>query len=100
MTPYEALTQAAEICLKPRIWDAARGMVSVVAQCREAADEIRALRDALPQPTASEAGELEWLHRFINCVPFGEHAPQADIDRAHRIVDALHASSPAAPEEK
>ena len=33
--------------------------------------------------------ELAWLHKFINCVPFGEGAPQSDIQRAHKIVERL-----------
>ena len=35
--------------------------------------------------------DIQWLHKFINCVPFGAHAPVSDIKRAHQIIDALKA---------
>ena len=41
--------------------------------------------------TAEELTDIEWLHRFINCVPFGADAPRSDIDRAHAIVATLAA---------
>ena len=43
--------------------------------------------------------DIEWLHKFINCVPFGEHCPAEDMTRAHEIVNAL-ASPDALPEGK
>jgi len=43
--------------------------------------------------TKVRKAEVAWLHKFINCTPFGEHAPQADIQRAHSIV-ALLAAAP------
>ena len=43
--------------------------------------------------TKVRKAEAAWLHKFINCTPFGEHAPQADIQRAHSIV-ALLAAAP------
>lgn len=33
--------------------------------------------------------DVTWLRKFINCTPFGEHAPQSDIDRAQQIVSTL-----------
>lgn len=36
-------------------------------------------------------GDIAWLHKFINCTPFGENAPQSDIRRAHVIVESLKA---------
>jgi ribosomal protein L37AE/L43A len=33
------------------------------------------------------SNDLEWLHRFLNASTFG--APPSEIQRAHRIVDAL-----------
>ena len=33
--------------------------------------------------------DQDWIHSFINCMPFGAHAPQEDIDRAHNIVKQL-----------
>ena len=41
------------------------------------------------QPSVVGEAEVIWLHRFINCVPFGEHAPASDLAKAHRIVEAL-----------
>jgi len=35
------------------------------------------------------AEDVVWLHKFVNCVPFGADATQSDINRAHQIVDAL-----------
>ncbi len=36
--------------------------------------------------------DVQWLHSFINCTPFGEHAPACDLQRAHDIVTALDAA--------
>jgi hypothetical protein len=46
------------------------------------------------EPAAVPEADLAWLHTFLNCVPFGEHAPSKDIHRAHKIVDALAAPKP------
>ncbi len=35
--------------------------------------------------------DVAWLHKFINCVPFGADAPQSDIQRAHDIVEQQRA---------
>ena len=40
-------------------------------------------------PQDQRSADLEWLHRFINCTPFGADAPASDIQRAHEIVSAL-----------
>ena len=54
------------------------------------ADETRAfLATPTEQPSVVGEAEVIWLHRFINCVPFGEHAPASDLAKAHRIVEAL-----------
>lgn len=45
------IEECAKICEKPRIWDAARGIVRVVAQCLESAEEIRALKTAAEPST-------------------------------------------------
>lgn len=66
--------KCAEICEKPRIWDAARGMVSVVAQCREAADEIRAYAASLP-------AEAEQSEDVVQCLLKELDAKQAELDR-------------------
>jgi hypothetical protein len=41
--------------------------------------------DALKKTKA----DVEWLHNFINCVPFGADAPVEHIQRAHEIVNDL-----------
>jgi hypothetical protein len=61
-------------------------------------DYMIALDAPLSEKQAGDAtkvrkAEAAWLHKFINCTPFGEHAPQADIQRAHSIV-ALLAAAP------
>jgi len=47
----------------------------------------------LPPSTAPAVqvpmGEVAWLRKFINCVPFGADCPTSDIDRAHSIVTTL-----------
>ena len=45
----------------------------------------------MSQSDAGGEGDVEWLHRFLNCTPFGP--PPSEIQRAHRIVDALAAAS-------
>ena len=45
---------------------------------------------------AAEAGlpvesDIKWIHKFINCVPFGADAPVSDIQRAHKVIESLHA---------
>jgi len=35
--------------------------------------------------------EIDWLHRFLNCTPFGP--PPSEIQRAHEIVDKLMQSA-------
>lgn len=42
----------------------------------------------------ARAEDVAWLHKFINCVPFGGHCPKADMDRAHQIVSNLVAALP------
>ena len=61
---------------------------------------VRKARAALSLPeTQGEpvAGDVEWLHKFINCTPFGADAPAEDMQRAHRIVDSLYAAPPSQP---
>jgi hypothetical protein len=33
--------------------------------------------------------DIAYLHKFVNCVPFGEHCPPEDMARAHGIIDTL-----------
>lgn len=40
-------------------------------------------------PMPSRYADVTWLHRFINCVPFGADAPVEDIARAHSVVERL-----------
>ena len=47
----------------------------------------------------SDYGDVTWLHRFINCTPFGADAPTEDIARAQRIVERLGGDLSAARRE-
>ena len=40
-------------------------------------------------PDDPVAGDMEWLHRFLNCSVFSP--PPSEIQRAHRVIDALAA---------
>ena len=64
---------------------------------QEAIDNARAAL-SLPETQGEPvAGDVEWLHKFINCTPFGADAPAEDMQRAHRIVDSLYAAPPSQP---
>lgn len=41
------------------------------------------------QDAAGGLPDIQWLHKFVNCVPFGEHCPPKDITKAHEIIDTL-----------
>lgn len=50
-------------------------------------------------PQAEGREDVAWLHRFINCVPFGADAPVSAILRARDIVDSLRSELAKAREE-
>jgi len=87
----EALAQAVE-------WDS-HDAEGVPAIWLEAARAALSPPETVGEPVASD---VDWLHKFINCTPFGADAPAEDIQRAHRIVDSLVAlpSQPAQGEQQ
>ena len=64
-----------------------------------------AILATLERIKAAEAGlpvepDIKWIHKFINCVPFGADAPVSDIQRAHKVIESLRAYAKKAEEER
>lgn len=51
------------------------------------------------QPVPVEPVDIEYIHKFINSAPFGEHCPPEDMARAHGIIDSLTAALQRAQED-
>lgn len=71
-----------------------RDWQELLSEAVKAERELAEMR-AAESAQAPVAREVEWLHKFINCVPFGEHAPASDIQRAHEVVNSLSAQAEA-----
>lgn len=68
-------------------WPGSDNALKLIKAHREAitraADQVK--QDAVSVPM----GDVAWMRKFINCVPFGADCPSSDIERAHSIVTAM-----------
>jgi len=65
-------------------------MLAAAPQITDAQDAVtRKVKDHAPASSVPLTEDVAWLHKFINCTPFGADAPAADIARAHKIVHDL-----------